>query len=211
MFNFEPAPNRGELGFKEVVLKNFRFLHRYRFRCVRADSTLVRYETLWPLSRKRLFVNVYHGRGSYEMGVEIGPSEQERETVRLPEMVRWAGASEVDELGQHIMFQTSSREGVQKLVPKMADIVRRYGAPFLRGERRAYSGILEKRRRSSLRSEREMALRRARDNADVAWHAKDFEQVVRLYQPFQEDLMESERMRLNYARKRVQRPVRAPN
>jgi hypothetical protein len=211
MFHFQPSPGRWRLGFKEAVLKSFRFLYRYGFRCVRAESTFVRYETIRLFSRKRLFVNVYHGRGSYEMGVEIGPSDHEKQAVTLPEIVRFAGSEEAEGFGQHRVFQVSSREGVQEFVPKLAGLVRKYAQPFLRGDPEAFGAAAERSRRASARYLRDIELGRMREKGDAAWHAKDYERVINLYERFLEDLTRSEGMRLEYAKKQVLRPVTVHN
>lgn len=64
MGRFEPGPGRERLGFEAAVVENFAFLKEAGFECVRRECTFVRYES------KRVFVNVYHGRGSFELGVE---------------------------------------------------------------------------------------------------------------------------------------------
>jgi hypothetical protein len=209
MFYLKPGSTRWRLGFKWAVLKNFLFLSRYGFLCVHAETTLVRYVKLWPFWGRGLFVNVYHGRGSYEMGVEIGPRNRNVAAVGLAEILEWAEAKEAEEFRKHVMFQTSSREGVQRLVPQMADLIRRYGAPFLRGDKRAFSGIEEERRQSSALARRHMELKRAREKGEIAWAAKDYEQVLSIYEPVQRDLTQSERMRLDYARKRAAHSAKA--
>lgn len=203
MFHFEPGPNRWKLGFKDAVIKNFQFLRRYGFRRVCAEPTFVRYETVWPFSRKRLFVNVYHGRGSYQMNVEVGQENDQGLMVPLPWIVKWSGGAKAEDLEKRTILQASSREGVQKAVLQMADLVRKYAGPFLRGEERAYANFQEEMRGASSRYERNVRLAQARSSAEVAWHAKDYEQVVTLYNPFQDDLTRSERMRLQYARKQL--------
>lgn len=60
------GPERGRLGFASVVSEEFSFLLELGFRLVEASDTLARYE-----SDGRL-VRVFHGRGSYELGVEVG-------------------------------------------------------------------------------------------------------------------------------------------
>jgi hypothetical protein len=203
MFHFEPGSDRWKLGFKQAAIANFRFLYRYGFRRVRTEPTFVRYETVWPLSRKKLFVNVFHGRGSYVMGVEVGQKKDQGVILPLPSIVKWAGGAEAEDFEKRTMFQASSREAVQELVPKMAGLVRKYAGSFLSGDERAFNSAFEEGRRSSARYLKEMELGRARGKAEVAWHVKDYEEVVRLYEPFQEDLAESESMRLQYARKQL--------
>jgi hypothetical protein len=181
MLRFEPGPDRSKLGSKEAVLASFKFLRNHGFDCVSAEPTFVRYERRRPPSERKLFVNVYHGRGSYELGVEIGPSDQERETISLPEIVKWAGAEnaeKTEEFGRHVMFQVSSAEGVQKFVPKLAYLVQKYAAPFLEGDPEAYRAVLEERQRASVRYLNEDRLGEAREKAEAAWHVKDYTQVV---------------------------------
>ena len=163
MVRFEPSPNRWKLGFKEAVSANFKFLRKFGFHRARAEATFIRYETVRFLTKKRLFVNVYHGRGSYEMGVQIGPIDHEEQAVTVAEIVRAAGAEEIEGFGQHTMFQVSSRKAVQEFVPKLAQLVRKYGEPFLRGNIDAYRVATENSRRASARYLREMELGRVRE------------------------------------------------
>ncbi|MGH8590336.1 MAG: hypothetical protein ACREXX_13715, partial [Gammaproteobacteria bacterium] len=60
--------NRAELRFVEEAQTAFHFLvEELGFRLVKCEPpTFVRYES------NKLFVNVYHGRLSYEIDVEIG-------------------------------------------------------------------------------------------------------------------------------------------
>ena len=58
---------REQFGFPEAVLASFRFLvEDFGFSVVEHEPTYVRFES------REVFVNLYHGRGSYELGVEIG-------------------------------------------------------------------------------------------------------------------------------------------
>ena len=62
----DPGKDRWQLVFKDAVLSNFGFLRAYGLKHVEEDVTFVRYES------DAVFTNVYHGRGSFEIGVEIG-------------------------------------------------------------------------------------------------------------------------------------------
>ena len=208
MFHFEPGADRWKLGFKETVVASFKFLHKYGFDCVRAEPTFVRYETKSGSSGKQFFVNIYHGRGSYELGVEIGPCDSEKNTITLLEIVKSSGAEKAEGFGEHVTFQVSSRKGVQEFVPKLASLVKKYAVPFLQGDAEIYKLVLEERRLASARHRKEMELSVMREKAENSWHSKDYAQVVNLYEPFQEDLSQSEGMRLEYAKKQViVRPV----
>lgn len=211
MFHFEPRSDRWELGFKEAVLASFDFLRKYGFSCVRAEPTFVRYETSALLSTKNLFVNVYHGRGSYELGVEIGPRDRDQASLALPLIVEWASRKKGENLNQQTIFQASTREGVQQFVPKLAELVQKYATLFLEGDPTAYQSAAQHVRRDSALCEKEIQLRRVREQAEAAWHDKDYAQVVGLYEPFQEDLSRSEGMRLEYAKKQVLHHRKVPS
>lgn len=62
----EPGSGRSELGFVQAVRSSFAFLEKVGLQVVREESTLVRFESC------NRFVNVFHGRGSYELGVDFG-------------------------------------------------------------------------------------------------------------------------------------------
>ena len=109
MFRTDPGKNRWQLGFKDAVLLSFGFLRTYGLKPVEEDVTLVRYES------DAVFVNVYYGRGSFEIGVEIGRLDRP-EKYGLDYIVSWAGkqAWEAEGFGRVTMFQASTREGGPK-------------------------------------------------------------------------------------------------
>jgi hypothetical protein len=118
MLKKNPGPERAKLEFREVVLSSFKFLGEFGFRPAQEKETFVRYES------SEAFVNVYHGRVSFELGVEIGRLKEPAEKLTLYDIVAGAGAEKTEGFGQHTMFQVSSREGVQQFVPKLACLVR---------------------------------------------------------------------------------------
>jgi hypothetical protein len=197
MLNKEPQSERGQLGFKDVVLFNFKFLGEFGLRPVDEKVTLVRYES------SGIFVNVYHGRASFELGVEIGRLREPEARLSIFDVVRWAGAEKAEGFGQHVMFQVSSREGVQEFVPKLAALVKKYATPFLQGDEDAYRTALESRAKRYADEVKEGNLRALRSKADAAWQAKDYVQVVALYGPLRDGLTEVDAKKLAYAEQQV--------
>jgi hypothetical protein len=66
MPSFTPGSDREKLGFAGAVASSFAFLVAdHGFRVVSEVSTLVRFES------ETVAVQVFHGRGSYELGVEL--------------------------------------------------------------------------------------------------------------------------------------------
>jgi len=197
-FELNPGQNRWQLGFKDAVLSDFEFLSAYGLKPVQEEVTLVRYES------DTVFVNVYHGRGSFEIGVEIGRRDRP-EKYALDYVVSWAGkqAWETEGFDRGAMFQVSTREGVQTFVPKVAQLVKKYGDPFLSGGAAFYDELEKANERASVAFEREQMLTRIRKEADAAWAAKEFARVTELLQPVQGDLTEIEGKRLAYAEKQI--------
>jgi hypothetical protein len=194
----QPNPDRWRLGFKEAVLANFAFLSSYGLRPVAEDATLVRYES------DAVTVSVYHGRASYEIGVEIGRKDRQ-ERYGLGYLVSRAGeqARETQGFGRGVMFQVSTPEGVKNSVPKVAELVRTCGDQFLSGNPAFYDQLAEENERASITYERQQMVDRIRKEADAAWSAKDLPRVVELYSPVADQLTEIEAGRLAYARKRT--------
>jgi hypothetical protein len=200
MLNREPSAERARLGFEEAVLSSFKFLNDVGMRPVKVEVTFVRYES------SEVFVNVYHGRASFEMGVEIGRLHEPAEKLTLYDIIDWAGANKAEGFGQHVAFQVSSREGVEEFVPKLAQLVQKYGTPFLKAEASAYCAVHEARSRGAVEYEKEVNLRRVRMRAEAAWRAKDYFQIVELYGAVREELTEVEAEKLAYAEKQVLAP-----
>jgi hypothetical protein len=201
MLNKEPSPERSKLGFKEAVLSSFKFLDQAGLRPVEQEMTFVRYES------PEVFVNVYHGRASFELGVEIGRLKEPNNKLTLYDIIAWAGAEKGEGLGQHVTFQVSSREGVQEFVPKLATLVKRHAPPFLRGDAAAFDSAFEIQSERWKDEVKQGNLATTRSKAEAAWHAKDYAQVIELYGPVRDDLTEVEAKKLGYAEQQVAQGV----
>ena len=92
---------------------------------MKAEVTFVRFES------KTVFVDIYHGRGSYELGFEIGLLSLDKESwVTLNEIIELAGAQK--ETG-YTFYQVSTQKGVEEFVPKLAELVKKYAKNALLG------------------------------------------------------------------------------
>ncbi len=126
----EPGPEHAALGFVAAVQGSFGFLENdYGFRLVRAEPTFVRYEG------ERRFVNVFHGRSSYELGVEIGrwvevDGEVAEQRFGLGYVV--ALSREPDSVGFRA-FTATDADTVARFVLQLAEWTRDFGASALAG------------------------------------------------------------------------------
>lgn len=197
MWRTVAGPDRHRLGFAASVQSAFGFLvSKYGLRCLRAESTFVRYQS------ERVFVNIYHGRASYELGFEVGqlpeyPCQPER-PFRLGEIIQLAGAEQ--ETG-YTFLQASSEERVRRLVPELADLVQRYAGPALDGDPETFQQLAEVRSERSRQLVREAELGRIRHRAEEAWRAKRYALVAALYESIPNDLTRVERAKLAYAKR----------
>jgi hypothetical protein len=187
--------NREAFAFVAVVESAFSFLvEDYGFRMVGTDVTLVRF------AADKMFLNVYHGRQSYEIGVEVGrPASAYR--YRLPEVL---GAL-LGESGQQDAYylQSSSREGLRRCVEAAARLVKAHYGPVLSGNPDVLERIGALTTRRNEEYTRRVVQQPIRDAAHRAWLAKDFAMVARCYGSIREDLSPPERRRLTYAEKQI--------
>jgi hypothetical protein len=198
LFETEPGPDRDRLRFVETVLASFEFLGSYGLKPKKTEVTWVRFES------KSVFVEVYHGRASYEIGIDIGRRDR-AERYGLDYIVFRAGegAWSAEGFGRGTMFQVSSREGVQQFVPKVAELLKKYGERFLRGDPEFYDELAKANERASADYTRRQLIEGVRKKANSAWAEKNYRRVVDLYQPLREDLTEIESRRLAYAEKQM--------
>jgi hypothetical protein len=105
--------NRSELFFAEAVEKHFSFLHEHEFKRVQSAPTFVRFES------SRSYVNVYHGRRSYEIGLEIGLLNLGSDEIShsMSEIIRLI---EPEELAKYRDYMSNTPEGVAEGVRRLA-------------------------------------------------------------------------------------------
>lgn len=195
--------DREQLDFVGATRARFRFLVDLGFEEVRAEPTYIRFE------RADSFVEVFHGRASYELGVEFGRQ------VELGDEVVEQKFHIVDVLPvlapEEAAFRArtaTSRDQVGRFVEELA-LVAKVAAERLEQEGLAafdrVSEAVERQSDEFLEGTR-ASLLRAR--AEDAWHRKDFASVITAYEEIESELdtvalRDSETKRLDYARKHL--------
>jgi hypothetical protein len=146
-----------------------------------------------------MFLNVYHGRQSYELNVEVGSiADPLSRSYRLPDVLDTVLGRDDK---RQTYFQASNREAVCRCVQRIADLVSQHYGSVLRGDAELLERIDTQRSEKSRAEEREMVQRPVREAAERAWHAKDYAKVQELYASIRADLTLIERKRLEYAEK----------
>jgi hypothetical protein len=184
---------RLRLRFTELVEEAFRFLeNRFGFRLVRSEPpTLVRYES------GPIFLNVYHGRRSYEIDVEVGRvAEPGGRSYRLRDVLDALGEPDAK---RRTYFSASDPPGVRRAVEEAAELVASHYEPLLRGDEAAFQRVAERTKEHDREVTRGIVQRPVRDEAERAWRGRDYERVKELYGAIRADLSPTETKRLEYA------------
>jgi len=197
MFTTIPEPERWRLRFPEAVKSHFHFLKQFGFRIEHEEATLVRF------CSDAVVVAVYHGRASYEIGIEFARINVPGERYGLYEVLLLAQrAGRIKEIPKSD-FQTSTQEGVETAVEKIASLVEAHAVPLLEGDPSTYSRLGVQRTREAAAYTKEVLDQAVRRRVDDAWEDKDYETVVRLYEQIQGRLSPSEFMKFEFAKKQL--------
>jgi hypothetical protein len=177
----------GRLGFVALVTKHFAFLLRLGCAVVRREDTFVRFES------DTVFVNVYHGRSSYQVGLELGRI-QESEKYSLYEVLSAVAPGDL----QRARCQTTDPDVLGQCLAAIADTVEQNCKTLLAGDPAAFEHL-----RSVVSPMRQAATIQAQfgaiiDRADRAWDAKDLERAAALYEKAIPGLDETRTRRLQY-------------
>lgn len=179
---------QGRLGFIDLALRAFAFLLRIGFEVVRREPTRVVFES------PTVFVNVYHGRSSYQVGLEIGSLADARHKYSLYEVLAALAPSEVEKAS----CQTTDPELLERCLSSVADVVGRTCGSLLAGNVDAFEdlrvAVAPRRKAVTLQAEFGAIL----DRADRAWEAKDLHRAKELYQRAETALDGTRRRRLKY-------------
>lgn len=187
---------RAAFRFPQKVLIAFAFLARdYGFRCVRTEPTFVRYES--PLA----FVNVYHGRSSYELGLEVGrlgEDSEEEQGFTVMELMRLQDPQAEKDFSY---FAATRPEQIQWAVTQLANLLKTYGGGALRGDECIFGRLYEERIRWREEFAKQTVLSQIRSRAEAAFRGKEYAKAAALYESIQTELTPLETKKLSYSRK----------
>jgi hypothetical protein len=194
----EPSGSRASLGFAEAVTYAFKFLvEDFAFRCVRKDVTIVKFESDF------VFVNVYHGRISFELNVEIGERTVggvlPENPFTIEDILHLVNPKEAT---NYRPYQVHTFDSVRKFVSELSRLTKEYAIPALKGDRHFFERLNDSRTQRSNAYMKELRLNRTRTEVETAWHQKNYPRVVELYDSMMDDLTPAETKRLAYAKKK---------
>lgn len=131
---FETKPNKPKepdnSALKEIAAAAFGFLVKdYGFHPIKSDNNTVRYQSA------KVFLNISLGRASMEIKIEIGllPNQygDAQPKFSINELVELQGDRSKIE---YSFFQGMTREQLQKHLPILAELVKKYAGDVLKGD-----------------------------------------------------------------------------
>jgi len=186
-------------SLEKISSEAFRFLESsFKFQRVLSSETLVRWES------NNVFVQIrYDAHRSFEVSLEIGQTvcklPQLGPPFSLGEVLGVAGLP----LAQRPFFQASTEERLKAALNEIAQLLVRYGLPFLQNDADAFVALTQQRRIDCDIYAQERDLRQIREAADNAWHVSDYRTVVKLYRDKREFLTATETKRYEIALKHL--------
>jgi hypothetical protein len=186
---------RSKLEFAKAAEEAFHFLLDQGFRLVSAETTIVRY------SSERIFVNVYHGRSSYELGIDVGLVGSEMEHgYPLEAFVRLSDPEHAPRI-RNFMATTSNevRVGLRQL----AEHVKRYVVPALPGGQNVFAELQRQAQEWRNSYAMEVLAGQIRPKAEAAFREHDYVRFVEHLSKIESVLTPVEKQKLSYARRKI--------
>lgn len=184
---------RGAFGFPFAVEREFGFLTAHGFRCVSTKSTLVRYES------DHVFINIYHGRSSYEIGIEVGSTDLEEQEKGFS-LFAFIHLAAPDKAATYRNFVAVKPEAVSVRVAALQKLFTQYVLDVLMGDPDIFIKLEAQRKKISAAYASEVRASQIRPRAEAAFRDKDYPEAVRLYEIIQDELTTTEIKKLKYAR-----------
>jgi hypothetical protein len=192
--NPKDTADRRSLGFAKEVRAFFSFLEvQWGFKCVRQEKTFVRYESA------DVYVNVYHGRSSFEIGVEIGNKSSEH-SFSLEALVAL-----FDKKLSREYWATGGRtaEAVRRALKKLSEGLSHYGDSALSGHQSIFDRLEQLRIDRSAAMALDSKAYQIRPKAEAAFRRGDYKEAVKLFSLIEAALSSIEKKKLELAKNKA--------
>lgn len=182
---------RKRLNFAHAVRQRFAFLEDLGFLEVESLPTLVRYR------KEKLEVALYHGRQSFELGLEI---DRDGSRYSIPELI---GVADIEAAKHYRNYAATTSAGIVEGLNQLAQLVMHYGDRALRGDP-AFFAMLEDRRKSwSEGYALDVLARQLRPKAQAAFQKGNYREAAELYERIRPRLSAVEEKKLALAKERA--------
>ena len=184
--------DRSRLRFADQVKTHFQFLNDHGFRLVSTSETLLRYESAISA------INIYHGRQSYEIDLEL-EFHQARGTYSFSELLSLLNR----EAERPRKFASSTPEGAAEGVRALAALFKTCVLAGLPSDSGLPDRLEAQRQQRSREYDMAVQLEQVRRKLERAWKLKNLTEVANLLDPFEAHLSRTEREKLEYARRHI--------
>ena len=174
----------------KVVRQEFAFVGDFGFREVDALPTIVRY------LKDDLQLNVFHGRMSYEISMEIGRNDD------LYPLWSLIHAIDPEAEASYRPWAATTSAAVTSGVERLATLVRRYGARALRGDPAFFEELRKVCDSWAHDYALDVLVSQVRPKAAAAFRDGRYREAMELYEEITERLTAAERAKLAFCRKR---------
>lgn len=184
---------REDLGFAREVLSSFSFIEAYNYSVNEEHETLVGYRGTFG------YINIYHGRSSYEIGIHVyPPNEYPKDGYSMSELMRLIDAEKAKKYRNPIAMTPFD---VNKYVKEQAQRFEKYGQRILSGDSSIWPELMQQKQKWAEEYATNMLLSQSRIEAKVSFRKHNLQRVIDLLKDFEKLLTPSEKKMLEYAKK----------
>jgi len=183
------------MRFAEAAKQAFSFLEHANFRLAQTGPARLQYETA------QSFVTIEWDARSGELNVFVGLQPRKGEAADAFSLTDVLAMQGIDVPERKMPFQVAEESRLRPFLEKLAEDTQVNAQPALAGDRMFFRRLQAFRSGKAQTYMRDMRLRRVRSEAENAWQKRELDKVVNLYTSIEKDLSESERGKLDYARK----------
>jgi len=178
------------MRFLQIVEREFGFLPIYGFAKEEEAPTLARYR------HGNVTLNVYCGRQSFEIGLEL---LYQGHSFSLGEIIRLSDPAAAAAYRNPVAF---AFKGLEPAIAGVAERLRRYGVPALRAEPAFFAALRSQQLAWSKAYELEVLIEQTRPKAEAAFREGRYQDAARLYEKIEDSLNQVEQKKLEMSRKR---------
>jgi hypothetical protein len=185
---------KDRLGFLSVAKTFFKFLESYGFEIVQEDIGFLRYEnTLY-------YINICHGRLSYEVHIEVGPKDSEDELYHLEDII---GITDPIKSENYFRPMANTPMSLYKFVEMHAQMLKQYGENILKGDSYTWDKLRKCHEEKVTEYWNDKIKKEIQEKAKIAFREKRYNDFIKLYEGIETELTKLERKKLEYAKSRI--------
>lgn len=192
----ERVIDRSVLRFAEEVKDRFSFLEALGFHWVRSEETFVRFAS------SRVGINIFHGRHSFEIGLEIESAQESTDAYPIPLVLSLVDSKLAE---SYRYYATHTKEGVAEGVRRLAEDFHRCVNAGILNDSQLFFRLKLQGKELLKNLVLETELFQARRKSEAAWHEKDYVAVVKALKPLRAALTATEVRKLEFAEKQLVR------